>query len=738
VESSDSCEEGSQSKSLESPSDSILIIDDDASFRAYVSALFTGRGIKVLEARCVRDAEEILQRSQPRLLIVDYKLPDVDGVTWIGQLRDRGVMIPIAFVSGFWCDPGTFNWLRNILRVSLVLQKPVSPEIFVEVIESILPDRVSSANWPALRDGVPAIGNRLNLECETLLKDYPNSAIIKREIDKLLNEPFSGEITFNKLNFLKRKLEAEQAICQARLAYIQELAPTWQKVTENLRQVKENPWDGVAVQEVKAVAHKIKGTSGSFDLVNLSKAAEQLERLVAALDPHAKETELEIIWMEIFRVVGEGELAIIDAESQYADSTASQAEKKAHILALTDSLGSEILTSYQAYAELSFAFSEKAAMTALDKVSYDAVLVAEPFASEPNLINLCRDLRLASSRPFLPLLLVSSKAQTLDPVHLSYAGFTAFLPLVPEPEEVEAAVAEMVLHASKERPRVLLVDDDAALTSYVARILEMEGYYVEALSEPIYVIQALERCQPEVVVLDVIMPGLSGYDVCREIRNHQRWHDIAILFLTAKSSQEGRALAFTAGGDDLIGKPVVKEELVARVGAYAEKTRLKQAQINQDQFTKLLTRSAFLESAQALLDECAEDSLSASFALVSIDGVEQVIEAFGIDTSQQILVSLGALIRGRFEPQILRCRWAERIFGFLMPDVDAQQCLRLLDLLNKEFSQIEFVADNGELFQVSLSFAAAAFPQQAKTLSQLKDQALKNLLGKMSSANKHG
>jgi DNA-binding response OmpR family regulator len=85
------------------------------------------------------------------------------------------------------------------------------------------------------------------------------------------------------------------------------------------------------------------------------------------------------------------------------------------------------------------------------------------------------------------------------------------------------------------------------------------------LNEPIRIIQALERCQPEVVVLDVIMPGLSGYDVCREIRKHERWRSLAVLFLTAKSNQEGRALAFRAGGDDLIAKPVLKEELIARV-----------------------------------------------------------------------------------------------------------------------------------------------------------------------------
>ena len=70
-------------------SEGILIVDDDAGFRAYVTSLLTGRGYKLFEARNVQFAEEILASVNPKLIIVDYKLPDMDGVTWIGQLRDR-------------------------------------------------------------------------------------------------------------------------------------------------------------------------------------------------------------------------------------------------------------------------------------------------------------------------------------------------------------------------------------------------------------------------------------------------------------------------------------------------------------------------------------------------------------------------------------------------------------------------------------------------------------------------
>jgi DNA-binding response OmpR family regulator len=98
----------------------ILIVDDDEAFRNLVVRLLSQRGFEVLEARSTRDANVLLSKNIFVLLIVDYKLPDVDGMTWIQQLRERNIKAPIAFCSGIWCDQTTFNWLRNILRVDLV------------------------------------------------------------------------------------------------------------------------------------------------------------------------------------------------------------------------------------------------------------------------------------------------------------------------------------------------------------------------------------------------------------------------------------------------------------------------------------------------------------------------------------------------------------------------------------------------------------------------------------------
>lgn len=726
----------------------ILIVDDDQAFRAFVSALLGRRGFKVWEARSVRDAEQILAASKPRLIIVDYMLPDMDGVTWIGKLRDAGNDTPVAFISGHWCDRSTFNWLRNILKVSLVMQKPVLPEIFVEVIDSILPQADyrapeteyldhSSGQFP----GRPVSRvSMIDIECENIRHEYPNSDLAKAELERLGNLDSQPEaVLFNKLTQLRKMLELEETISVARANYIVELKESWTTLTALLRSIKDDPGAARKVEDVLAITHKIKGTAGSFQLVTIAKCSERLENITKAYDPRASETESEIIWSEVFRVLADGELALIDAAQKYGAPAPEVGQYRTRLLAVTDQNGATKLEAFQKAAEVSFSSSHASALTALSRSSFDAVLVAEPFASDPGLLAFCRDLRLAASNPGIPLLMVSdlqSHSQgsvNFVPAKISYAGFSEVLPLEPPVAELNEAIIEVTDLSFRSKPKVLVVDDDSALTDFVSRILSLEGYNVETLNEPIRIIEALERCQPEVVVLDVIMPGLSGYDVCREIRNHERWRNLAVLFLTAKSNQEGRALAFRAGGDDLIAKPVLKEELIARVSSYAERTRLRRDQLDRDRLTHLLSREGFVAEVEPRMKECLSIELPFTMALVSIDDFDELGEKFGAVVAESVICALGSLIRGRFEPSVMKARWVERVFVLAFPDLNVQQAGELVGLLDKEFSEIEFTADdeNETVFRVSLTAGFASAPEHGIHFSQVRDRCGQDLIARL-------
>src|SRR5437763_42522 len=114
----------------------VLILDDDSRFRKLVSTVLLSRGYSVIEAATGAQAMRAVEQGRLDIAVVDYHLPDVDGIEWITWVRDRGCNLPMIFLSGFRCDTKMLNKLRNILNVSLVLQKPIEPNTFVDQLES--------------------------------------------------------------------------------------------------------------------------------------------------------------------------------------------------------------------------------------------------------------------------------------------------------------------------------------------------------------------------------------------------------------------------------------------------------------------------------------------------------------------------------------------------------------------------------------------------------------------------
>jgi two-component system response regulator MprA len=113
--------------------------------------------------------------------------------------------------------------------------------------------------------------------------------------------------------------------------------------------------------------------------------------------------------------------------------------------------------------------------------------------------------------------------------------------------------------------RILVAEDDAAVRSAVVRVLELDGYRVQAVKDGRAALDALIDATPDAAVLDVMMPFVDGFTVCREIRH--RGNRVPILLLTAKVEVDDRVAGLDAGADDYLVKPFAIAELSARVRA---------------------------------------------------------------------------------------------------------------------------------------------------------------------------
>jgi diguanylate cyclase (GGDEF)-like protein len=121
--------------------------------------------------------------------------------------------------------------------------------------------------------------------------------------------------------------------------------------------------------------------------------------------------------------------------------------------------------------------------------------------------------------------------------------------------------------------KVLVVDDDYDIARYVELNLSLEGFSVHVAHDGEEAMELARQLRPEAVLLDVMMPGLDGYEVCKRLRSDPRTSHSAIIMLTAKSLSADTVLGLTAGADDYIAKPFDPPELVARVRAALRRSR---------------------------------------------------------------------------------------------------------------------------------------------------------------------
>ncbi len=114
-------------------------------------------------------------------------------------------------------------------------------------------------------------------------------------------------------------------------------------------------------------------------------------------------------------------------------------------------------------------------------------------------------------------------------------------------------------------PTILVVDDDAAVRASLARLLQSEGLHVATAGNGSGALEAIQQVRPDVVLLDVLMPDLNGYQVCHAIKTNPATRLIPVVLLTGLSATDDRVQGLEAGADDFITKPPDRIELLARV-----------------------------------------------------------------------------------------------------------------------------------------------------------------------------
>jgi two-component system, OmpR family, phosphate regulon response regulator PhoB len=201
--------------------------------------------------------------------------------------------------------------------------------------------------------------------------------------------------------------------------------------------------------------------------------------------------------------------------------------------------------------------------------------------------------------------------------------------------------------------RILVVDDEKDLVNLVRYNLEKEGFKVDCAYNGSSVLDQVQASTPDLIILDLMLPDRSGYDICRDLKSDRQTRDIPIIMLTARSSEYNRVTGFECGVEDYVIKPFSPKELMLRVKAILARTASSRNRTQaESQLIKLGKISIYPEEFRVLVDD-EEIALT--------------------HTEFKILIALATQPnRVKTREQILQAVWEEEAETVLDRTVDAQ------------------------------------------------------------------
>ncbi|HAX74524.1 MAG TPA: multi-component transcriptional regulator [Cyanobacteria bacterium UBA11372] len=603
----------------------ILLVEDDI--------LLSGALAKVLEAERyaldrAADGQQGLDLAtaiEYDLILLDVQVPKLDGITLCRQLRSQGYRKPILLltakdsdadvVAGF--DAGADDYIS----------KPCTPEVLLARIRRLLrrSGTVSSSSsiltWGNLcldldsgrvtfgEQVIPLTATEYNL-LELFLR-HPDRIFSRSAIlDRLwgFDDAPTDRAIVTHIKDVRKKLKAgglTEEIIETIYGMGYRLKPCKQcspsdatgkdkysvrdrsaidKVLERFRGVFHQQ---VAVlsqaktallagnlepelnQAAKQEAHKLAGSMASFGYPEGSKLARSAEHLL--INDRAFTPEEITRFSELVTALQQ-ELGKPQNKLMAAPVTTVLSHRVLVVdddAALTERLKAE---SAAWGLRLKIAPNLAAARSRLAMSMPDVIVLDLSFSgTEEDGLMLLQELNERS--PNVPVIVLTGRDSLGDRLAVSRLGAKQFLHKPATTEQIFRAISRILPKTQGLQAKVLIVDDDEAVLAHLSALLTPWGVEVITLTEPEQFWQMLVTSSPNLVILDLEMPQVSGLELCQVVRQDVQWGDLPILVVTAHTDADSLSQAFAAGADDFITKPVLGPELVTRVLSRIERTR---------------------------------------------------------------------------------------------------------------------------------------------------------------------
>jgi diguanylate cyclase (GGDEF)-like protein len=503
-----------------------------------------------------------------------------------------------------------------------------------------------------------------------------------------------------------------------REAYIKQLPGQLEKIRSSYSAFVVGEGGNASLEELHRLIHTMKGACASFRLSMLSAATTAAENLAKVA--MQSETGPDRFWhqkMQEFFDRMEHEISCIDPtqgmelqiqELAIAAEGVSERERKLVYLCEDDSYQRLTLaTQIGCFGFEVLAFGEvDQLLNAVQSAPPDAIVMDMVFPDKQSGGSDIVQVIQADRENPIPTVFVSSQGNLTSRLAAVRAGSSAYFVKPVNVTELCATLSQLTSIVTPEAYRILIVDDDPQLAEYHALILQEAGMTTLTVNDPLQVMSPLFEFKPDLILMDMYMPGCNGMELAKAIRQIGAYFSVPIVYLSSETDTDKQFQAMHVGGDEFLTKPIKPQHLVSSVAIRAERMKIIHSQMVRDSMTGLFNHTTTKEHLDTAIAHAQRKGEDVCFAMIDVDKFKLVNDTYGHPIGDRVLVALARLIRQTVRKADVVGRFGGEEFAVILPSCSIQEAVSLLNSLRESFAVLSFQAKE-ENFNCTFSCGVA-------------------------------
>jgi len=284
---------------------------------------------------------------------------------------------------------------------------------------------------------------------------------------------------------------------------------------------------------------------------------------------------------------------------------------------------------------------------------------------------------------------------------------------------------------------VLVIDDNEVIRRLAKTLLTKKNYIVETAKDGVEGIVIAKKSQPQVILLDVMMPGMDGHEVCKLLKQDSVTNDIPVIMVTSKTEAVDRVRGLEIGAADYVMKPFDQGELLARIATQVklknlydelqEKNRMLEELSKKDGLTDLYNRRYFQERVTEEFSRARRYDFPMSFIIFDIDHFKKINDTHGHPAGDEVLRYIARMLASHIRDVDVAARYGGEEFGLILPHTKLSNAVNVAERIRQQIGAKPVELQSSSI-PVTISLGVAGIPdnnpKSADELIQFADDAL--------------